>query len=85
MQDKSPYNTWAPEAVAKAFLNARVRGENGSQYVAAGANMKVSGYQIRNASGNVVSATVIFRSRGGGDINETLRFIVKDIGIVSVD
>ena len=45
----------------------------------------VRGYEVKNVSGDVVSATVIFESRAGTDLPKTLRFTVEDGLIVDIE
>jgi hypothetical protein len=81
-----------PSRVVTAYLDARVDGTSGDEYLVhpiiddqAVEKFFVRGYEVKSVSGSTVSARVIFKSRAGTDLPQTLRFKVKDGKITSID
>lgn len=87
---------WAgndPTNVVEAYLDAVVSGERATKFLGPGGHqghvrqidgMIVRGFEIKNTSGNVVSATVTYESRAGTDLPKTLRFTVEGGQIVDI-
>jgi|GEM_PF-3266227 len=81
----------SPDDVVSGFLDAVISEDTTVDYVKdSEVRMEVTtkvvrGYEIKNVSGDVVSATVIFESRAGTDLPKTLRFTVQDGTIVEIE